>query len=103
MYRRTNKYQNNVEHRAKQRIIQEQQFEPNTEDHSFTEPPELRRIIEITDLDSGTPVKHRMELYRTDRIDCYDVFVDNRLWKRRIGWSKILEGLRKSLPRQRAE
>lgn len=103
MYRRTKKYQNNVEHRAKQCIIQEKKFAPNTGVHSFTKLPDLRRIIEITGLDSGTPVKHKMELYRTDRIDCYDVFVDNCLWKRRIGWSKILEGLRKFLQPHRAE
>ena len=44
-----------------------------------------------------------MELYRTDRIDCYDVFVDNQLWKRRIGWSKVLEALRKAMLLQRTE
>lgn len=103
MYQRTKKYQKNVEHRAKQRVIKEQQSDPEIGNHSFSELPDLRRIIEIKDLDSGAPVKHRMELYRTDRIDCYDVFVDNRLWKRRIGWSKVLEALRKALPRQRAE
>ncbi len=79
MYRRIKKYQNNVEHRANQRIIQEQKFAPNTENHSFTELPDLPCIIEIIDLNSGTPIKHRMELYLMVRIDCYDVFVDNRL------------------------
>lgn len=77
MYRRTKKYHKNIEHRAKQRVVREQQQNLNDSDHLFAELPELRRIIEITDLDSGTPVKHRMELYRTDRIDCYDVFIDN--------------------------
>lgn len=61
--------------------------------------PDLRRIIEITDLDSGEPVTHKLELYRSDRIDCYKVFVDGKLWKKRIGWSQILAGIRKALPR----
>ena len=63
--------------------------------------PELRRVIEITDYDSGQPVTHRIELYRSDRIDCYRAVVDGRLWKTRIGWSRVLEGLRKALPRLR--
>ena len=60
--------------------------------------PELRRRIVITDFDFGERV-HTLDLYRTNRVDCYRVHVDGRLWKSRIGWSKILEGMRKSLPR----
>lgn len=60
--------------------------------------PELRRRIVIEDFDFGHRV-HVMELHRTSRRDCYRVTVDGKLWKARIGWSKILEGLRKSLPR----
>ncbi len=61
--------------------------------------PKLRRVIEITDFDFGQPVYHRLELYRSNRIDCYDVFVDGALCKRRIGWSQILAGIRKAMPR----
>lgn len=60
--------------------------------------PELRRRIIIEDWDFGHRV-HVMELHRTARRDCYRVHVDGKPWKERIGWSKILEGLRKSLPR----
>lgn len=60
--------------------------------------PELRRRIVITDYDFGERV-HTLDLYRTSRVDCYRVHVDGKPWKARIGWSKILEGLRKSLPR----
>ena len=60
--------------------------------------PELRRRIVITDYDFGERV-HTLDLYRTSRVDCYKVHVDGKPWKARIGWSKILEGLRKSLPR----
>ncbi len=60
--------------------------------------PHLRRRIVIIDYDHGRTV-NRLDLYRSDRIDCYDVHVDGRPWKRRIGWTRVLEGLRKSLPR----
>lgn len=60
--------------------------------------PDLRRRIVITDYDFGERV-HTLDLYRTSRRDCYKVNVDGKPWKSRIGWSKILEGLRKSLPR----
>jgi hypothetical protein len=62
------------------------------------EQPELRRRIVIESFDFGHEV-HVMELYKTSRIDCFRVVVDGKPWKDRIGWSKILEGLRKSLPR----
>ena len=65
--------------------------------------PELRRVIEITDYDSGEPITHKLELYKTDRIDCYKVLVDGKLWKNRIGWSNILAGIRKALPRLTSE
>ena len=60
--------------------------------------PDLRRRIVITDYDFGERV-HTIDLYRTDRVDCYRVVADGRPWKDRMGWSKILAGLRKSLPR----
>lgn len=64
--------------------------------------PDLRRRIVIEDWDFGHRA-HVMELFRTNRVDCYRVTVDGKPWKARIGWSKILEGLRKSLPRLGAE
>jgi hypothetical protein len=60
--------------------------------------PELRREIIILDHDFGT-VEHVVRLYRTSRVDCYRVEIDGKPWQDRIGWSKILAGLRKALPR----
>ncbi len=60
--------------------------------------PDLRRRIVIEDFDFGHQV-HVMEFYRTDRIDCFRVVVDGKEWKRRIGFSQALAGLRKSMPR----
>lgn len=60
--------------------------------------PELRRRIVIEDFDFGHKV-HVLELHRTNRVDCYRVVADGTEWKRRVGWSNILAGLRKSMPR----
>ena len=60
--------------------------------------PELRRRLVIESREFGHEI-HDMDLYRSDRIDCFRVVVDGHLWKSRIGWSQILAGLRKSMPR----
>lgn len=63
--------------------------------------PELRRRIIVIDYDHGRVV-HRIDLYRTNRVDCYRAEADGRPWKRRIGWAKVLEGVRKSFLRMGA-
>ena len=63
--------------------------------------PKLRRTLVIIDYDFGR-VEHRIDLYRTARIDCYRAVADGLPWKRRIGWSKVLAGLRLKFPRVRA-
>jgi len=60
--------------------------------------PDLRRRIVIEDFDFEHKV-HVLELHKTNRIDCYRVVADGVEWKRRVGWSQILAGLRKSMPR----
>jgi hypothetical protein len=60
--------------------------------------PDLRRRIVIEDFDFGHRV-HVLELYRTRRVDCFRVVVDGKPWKDRLGFSAILAGIRKSLPR----
>lgn len=64
--------------------------------------PELRRSIIITDHDFGN-VEHRIDLFRTNRIDCYRVVADGVEWKRRAGWSTVLEAIRKSFIRVGAD
>ena len=65
---------------------------------SYWEPPELRRVITITDYDHGEKTV-QMELRRSNRIDCYDCYIDGKLWKSRIGWSRVQEWIRKAFPR----
>lgn len=60
--------------------------------------PDLRRRIVIEDFDFGHKI-HVLELHRTNRVDCYRVVADGVEWKKRIGWSRILAGLRKAMPR----
>ena len=60
--------------------------------------PELRRRVIVIDYDFGERI-HTLDLYRTNRVDCYRVVADGVEWKKRVGWSKILAGLRMSLPR----
>jgi len=64
--------------------------------------PDLRRSIIITDYDSGLPVHHQIDLYKTGRIDQFRAVVDGVEWKRRIGFSGVLAGIRKSMPRMAA-
>ena len=60
--------------------------------------PELRRRVIIIDYDFGKRV-YRLELFRTNRVDCYRAEANGRLWRDRVGWSKVLEGIRKSFVR----
>jgi hypothetical protein len=60
--------------------------------------PELRREVIVIDYDTGQPISHTLHLYRTNRVDTYRIEADGKPWKRG-GWSKALEGLRKSYQR----
>jgi len=64
--------------------------------------PELRRTIIVIDYDMGMYDQHQIDLYKTSRIDQYRAVVDGKEWKQRIGFSGVLAGIRKSLPRMRA-
>ncbi len=103
MYRRSKKYQaqlaQQIREKAqieKSKLGKEGLKKPSPEQ---AEPPNLRRLIEVTDFDSGQPITHRIELYSCDRIDCYNALIDGKKWHTRIGWSKVLAQLRMNLPR----
>jgi hypothetical protein len=78
----------------------ESHLDKNVDHQSVWEILKIRRVIEITDFDSGKPIVHKLELYKTDRIDCYDVYLDVAIWKKRIGWSQILASIRKAMPQR---
>jgi hypothetical protein len=100
MYRRISKYQKILPEPYTNGVKTESHLEKYVDHQPVWEIPKLRRVIEITDFDSGEPIVHKIELYKTDRIDCYDVYVDGAIWKKRIGWSQILAGIRKAMPRR---
>lgn len=95
MYRKTKR---SIEQLAQMRIARDRNRMASPAPDYPPVLPQLRRRIVITDFDFGERV-HTLDLYRTNRVDCYRVHVDGHPWKARIGWSKILEGMRKSLPR----
>ena len=58
--------------------------------------PDLRREIIIVNHDNGEV--HNFRMYKTGRIDQYRVIVDGKPSKDRIGFSAVLEGIRKAMP-----
>lgn len=60
--------------------------------------PNLRRIVIIIDFDFGKTV-NIIKLFKTNRIDCYRAEAEGKIWKEKIGWAKVLEGIRKSFLR----
>ena len=101
MYRRSKKYQQlrariaaSIAARERKRLeaVAEENIEPAL--------PDLRKKFEITEFDSGEAKVTVIELYQSDRIDCYRVLVNGKLWKKRAGMSRILEGIRKAIPRR---
>jgi hypothetical protein len=67
MYRRTSKYQKILSKSYTSGVKTESHLEQNVDYQPVWEIPELRRVIEITDFDSGEPIVHKLELYKTDR------------------------------------
>ena len=63
--------------------------------------PELRRRIIIEDFNFGE-IRHVVNLYRTNRIDCFRMEVDGLMIAQRIGWSRVLEKTRKAFLRVQA-
>ncbi len=90
-YRKTVRYENTRQAKERKRLAGPAPDYPR-------ELPYLRRVLIVIDYDFGRKV-HCMKLYRTNRVDCYRVEADGKHWKDRIGWSGVLAGLRKSLPR----
>jgi hypothetical protein len=93
MYRRTRKYAARRKWHPRAAIAPEDQRVPRWQ------PPLLRRRITIEDFDGGEPTWHVIELFRTPRIDSYRAVIDGREWNSRIGWSRVLDGLRRAMPR----
>lgn len=101
MYRRSKKYQQLRARAAASVAAREQKRLQSISDDDIELPlPELRKKLEITEFDATDSKTTIIELYQSDRIDCYRVMVNGKLWKKRAGMSRILEGIRKAMPRR---
>ena len=98
MYRVTNKAKAQRERLAKMRAGRDRARMALPVPEYPVDLPDLRKRLIVESFDFGHEV-HVLEFFRTNRIDCFRVVVDGVEWKKRIGWSKALEGLRKSMPR----
>jgi len=93
VYRRTNKYATRRQWHPRREIAESDQRPP------AWRPPKLRRRITIEDFDGADTHTHVVELFRTSRIDSYRAVIDGHEWQPRVGWSRVLDGLRRALPR----
>lgn len=94
-YRKRTTYSQKLKNMREAKERKRMESEPPDYPHEL---PDLRRRIIIIDYDFGEVV-HVIEMHKTNRIDQYRVVADGKEWKRRAGWSKVLEGLRKSFMR----
>ncbi len=76
MYRRSSKYQAQIARLAAARAAKERKRLSAVLPDYPPDLPDPRRVIEITDYDSGTPTTHVIELYRMDRIHCQKINID---------------------------
>lgn len=60
--------------------------------------PHLRKRITVENFDFGYE-KQVMELYKTNRNDCFEAHANGKLWNSFIGLSRVLEWIRKANPR----
>lgn len=95
MYRKRTKYSRKLKNMREAR--EWNRLEGPAPDYP-AELPVLRRRIIVIDYDFGKVV-HRIDLYKTERIDCYRAVADGKPWKEKIGWSKVVEAMRKSFIR----
>lgn len=93
MYRKTRKAVMRRQWRPRQEVNESGARSPQWK------PPKLRRRITIEDFDGAEPRTHVVELFRTSRIDSYRAVIDGREWRSRAGWSRVLDGLRRAMPR----
>lgn len=95
-YRRSHRYQQRIramqEGRARARMARDPV--------PRWEPPDLRRRLIVEDYDTGTIMRTVIDMHRTSRIDCYRVTVNGIEQAGRPGWSRVLDLLRRAMPRK---
>jgi len=81
MYRKRTKYSRKL--KAMRAARQRKTEEGAAPDYPL-ELPELWRTVLVIDYDFG-PVVHRVDMYKTNRVDCYRTVVDGKPWQQRVG------------------
>jgi len=95
-YRRSSRYQQRIramlEGKARARMAREpvQRWQP----------PELRRRLIVEDYDTGEVMRTVIDMHATRRIDCYRVTVNGIAHAGRPGWTRVLDMLRRAMPRK---
>ena len=99
-YRRSPRYQERIRRRV--RAMQESRARARMErpQPARWTPPDLRRRLIVEDYDSGKMVRTVIDMHRTSRIDCYRVTINGIPQAGRHGWSRVLDGLRRAMPRK---
>jgi len=64
------------------------------------QPPALRRRLIVEDYDTGEVMRTVIDMHSTTRIDCYRVTVNGIAQAGRPGWTRVLDLLRKAMPRK---
>lgn len=64
------------------------------------QPPALRRRLIVEDYDAGEVMRTVIDMHRTPRIDCYKVTVNGFEQPGKAGWTRVLDLLRKAMPRK---
>lgn len=95
-YRRTDRYKLRIRAMREGRARARMEREPVPR----WSPPELRRRLIVEDYDTGDVRRTVIDMHRTRRIDCYRVTVNGIAQAGRPGWSKVLDLLRKAMPRK---
>lgn len=95
-YRRTERYQRRIRamREGKARARMEREQAPRWS------PPELRRRLIVEDFDTGEARRTVIDMHATSRIDCYRVTVNGIAQAGRPGWSRVLDLLRRAMPRK---
>lgn len=95
-YRRSTRYQARIQAMQKGRERARMAREPAPR----WRPPELRRRLIVEDYDTGEARRTVIDMHATSRIDCYRVTVNGIAQDGRPGWSRVLDMLRRAMPRK---
>ena len=99
-YRQTPRYRERIQQRR--RAMREGKLRAmlNRESVQVWEPPHHRARVTVENFDTGTPRITVFDLFATRRIDSYRIAVNGVERPQRMGWSRLLEQVRLSMPRK---